>query len=636
MIELNNTETINSPFLEFSPIPYLNGIVFVSSRVKNAWKDPSIKENFFQLYYAEEIQEGKLLPSLPFSATINSHLHEGPAAFAQKAKTMFFTRNNLKKGARKSDKDGVIRLKIYETQKGLFDWENPKELPFNDDQYSSAHPTVNEQGNILFFSSDRPGGMGGMDLYLCKKTKNGWSQPLNLGPSVNTAGNELFPSFSDKGILFFSSDGHPGAGGLDLYAIKLSDTSKVFHLSSYFNSTEDDFGLCLMPPGNRGYFSSNRNGGFGKDDIYAFHLDETNLPLQFVNLKNIQFQLLNATNLSPIDDVELFTFLEHHDGFKGKNGNLYANRLVPSERNTNDLEFKLVRKNNPDFDSPDFTSNTQGIIDATLRTRISYLLLFSKKGYESREIMFSIPDLLSDTIIQVQLVPIQCKAFTLKILDGQAKKPIPTAIGSFESLCPDNPNNIIMESDKNGAIHICLPPDCAYLVKVNMPGFKSAEIQIGTSPDHASSSNVYLWPEESILAGTGQLKEGLVIVLNNIYYDFNKSAIRKGAARELDELASIMNTYPDMEVELISHTDARGSRKYNQYLSEKRSISAKEYLIAKGIQAYRMKASGKGETQIRNRCTEGINCSEDEHQYNRRTEVKVTKINAPVNIEYKN
>ena len=97
-----------------------------------------------------------------------------------------------------------------------------------------------------------------------------------------------------------------------------------------------------------------------------------------------------------------------------------------------------------------------------------------------------------------------------------------------------------------------------------------------------------------------------------------------------------MNTYPDMEVELISHTDARGSRKYNQYLSEKRSISAKEYLVAKGIQAYRMKASGKGETQIRNRCTEGINCSEDEHQYNRRTEVKVTKINAPVNIEYKN
>ena len=129
---------------------------------------------------------------------------------------------------------------------------------------------------------------------------------------------------------------------------------------------------------------------------------------------------------------------------------------------------------------------------------------------------------------------------------------------------------------------------------------------------------------------------GNVIVLENIYYDFNKSAIRAGAARELDELFMLMQTFPSMIVEMASHTDSRGTSNYNLKLSQARADSAKEYLVAKGIAPNRIRAIGFGEAQLRNKCLDGVKCSEEDHQFNRRTEVKVTSIDAPINIRYGN
>lgn len=638
-VEVRNMETINSPFLEFSPVSYLNGIVFVSSRIKNGWKDLSIKEPFFQLFYAEEAEAGRLMPAVSFSATINSHLHEGPADFALDDNLMFFTRNNLKKGARKADDYGVVRLKIYSAQKGLFDWEKIEELPFNSDLYSSAHPSSNEQGTILFFASDRPGGMGGMDLYVSEKKADTWSEPQNLGPHINTSGNELFPFFSEKGLLFFASDGHAGAGGLDLFVVSTADYSKVFHLSSAFNSPEDDFGLFLLPQGNRGYFSSSKSGGFGKDDIYSFTLDEFNLPEQLINHKNVAFQLLDAPTQSTISQVELRIFKEHPKGFMGSSGNLYVSRLIPSENSTENLSFRMVQTNLDNLGPADFTANEEGIMDIRIRTRIPYLFLFSKPGFEPREMVLTWSDLSPDSLLKIELSPVACRPLEVTILNGNTKTRLPNALISIKSLDDRFYFNKLFESDAEGIVKACLPPVCNYQITASTNGFGQAKLEIAASQisqNESTNANIYLWPDESIMAGTNQIKEGMVIVLNSIYYDFNKSAIRKGAARELDELTTIMKTFPEMEIELISHTDSRGSRNYNQSLSESRSRSAKDYLVARGIEADRIKASGKGESKIRNRCIDGVACSEEEHQFNRRTEVQVTKINAPVNIEYKN
>jgi len=130
------------------------------------------------------------------------------------------------------------------------------------------------------------------------------------------------------------------------------------------------------------------------------------------------------------------------------------------------------------------------------------------------------------------------------------------------------------------------------------------------------------------------IKEGSIIVLENIYYDFNKSAIRKGAARELDALVRLMKQYPSMEIELVAHTDSRGSEEYNLQLSLRRAESAQKYLIRHGIAVNRIKAFGYGESQPRNNCTDSVDCTEEEYQYNRRTEVKVTKIDEPVKVQY--
>ncbi|MEM8909299.1 MAG: OmpA family protein, partial [Bacteroidota bacterium] len=123
-------------------------------------------------------------------------------------------------------------------------------------------------------------------------------------------------------------------------------------------------------------------------------------------------------------------------------------------------------------------------------------------------------------------------------------------------------------------------------------------------------------------------------VLENIYYDFNKSYIRSGAARELDELLALMKQYPSMKIELGSHTDSRGSNAYNQTLSDKRAKSAKEYLVSKGVASNRITTKGYGETQLRNQCGDLSNCTEEDHQYNRRTEVKITAIDAPLDVRY--
>jgi outer membrane protein OmpA-like peptidoglycan-associated protein len=636
-VNIRNASTVNSPYLEFSPTPYLNGIVFASSRQQGGWKDQKIEESFFQLYYAEALPDGGLLPAHPFSPLINSHLHEGPAAFNAEGNIMYFTRNNLKKGVRKADHKGIVRLKIYEAKKGAFDWEDIRELPFNDDDYSSAHPTTNTAGDQLFFSSDRPGGLGGMDLYFTEKKNGIWSEPVNLGSTVNTSGNELFPFFLEQGLLFFASDGHPGHGGLDLFVVDIRDYSKVWPLSESFNSFGDDLGLVVFPGRNRGYFASTRPGGLGKDDIYLFELDKESLPGKLADERRIRLQFIDIPNQELLENVELRIFEESNQGYLGLSGQLYESRLLSVDESSDELVFKLVRKDAGALGPPDRLSDVTGQVQCRFQTQTKYLLLVNKEGYQSKELLYSLSNNPGDSLILIDMEPISCTPYKVSVQDGKTKEALPGALLEIESSCP-NEQPLVLESGPTGEAESCLSSDCNFRITAKHPGYKKTELTVSSSRlflKDSVSSSIYLWPDESILAGTNELKEGVVIVLNNIYYDFNKSSIRVGAARELDELAEIMKRYPDMEVELVSHTDSRGNRKYNQELSERRSRSAMEYLVANGVGKDRIKATGKGESQIRNRCKDGVDCEEEEHQFNRRTEVRVTRIDAPVDFRYR-
>ena len=190
---------------------------------------------------------------------------------------MFLTRTMSKGGIVKINKDGDVTLKIYiKTKDKEGNFMGEELLPFESETSSYCHPTLSEDGRKLYFSSNMPGGFGGMDLWMTRKMKNDeWSQPINLGARVNTSKNELFPFISQKGMLYFSSNGRLDAkGGLDLYRIDIENrTARTFSMLDAFNSDGDDFGLMFLPQNeHKGYFSSNRAGGAGGDDIYEFEI----------------------------------------------------------------------------------------------------------------------------------------------------------------------------------------------------------------------------------------------------------------------------------------------------------------------------------------------------------------------------
>jgi outer membrane protein OmpA-like peptidoglycan-associated protein len=195
-----------------------------------------------------------------------------------------------------------------------------------------------------------------------------------------------------------------------------------------------------------------------------------------------------------------------------------------------------------------------------------------------------------------------------------------------------------LSSNLDGSFDYCLDLGCTYTILAEKYGYKPSQTQLSTENVRGSRSfsvSMHLVPNsEEVMSKP--LAEGTVIVMENIYYDFNKAAIRTSDARDLDALTRLMLKYPTMEVELGAHTDSRGTTEYNQQLSERRAEAAKEYLVRKGVAANRIRTKGFGESQVRNHCKDGVECTEKEHQFNRRTEVRVLKINESAAYELKN
>ena len=270
-------EKINSNMSDFCPTPYKNGFIFASSRYRVDLKKQKIDNYagfpYFDLYFGEFSQADKTFKSpgsLPSS--INLPLHEGPASITADGKKIFFGRTVEKKGNPDLGIHSTTSMKIVmatwdDAQKS---WSSFIDFPYNNASYFVGHPAINKDGTELVFVSDMPGGSGGMDLWLCRREKDSWGKPTNLGKDLNTPGNEVFPSIHTDGTLYFSSDYHPGMGGLDVFSATKSGTvyTNVQNLKLYANSSMDDFGVYFSENKEWGFVSSNRKGGKGQDDIY--------------------------------------------------------------------------------------------------------------------------------------------------------------------------------------------------------------------------------------------------------------------------------------------------------------------------------------------------------------------------------
>ena len=298
----------NSSLSDFAPAYYLDNLVFASNGQKNKkgarthdWNE----QPFLDLYTVNLSATKKDKKIEPLSGKINTKFHESTAVFTKDGKTVYFTRNNYTKGNYKKDTNGTNRLKLYRgilNDKG--NWEI-EELPFNNNEYSVAHPALSVDERTLYFASDMPGGKGFSDLYKVKITTDGFSAPVSLGDAINTKERETFPFVSADNKLFFASDGHVGLGGLDVFVTEIDgDNSfgEVYNLGSPINSSVDDFTFIIDAATEFGYFASNRKGGKGDDDLYRL---KRIAPLVTKCVQSLEGFVLNEKSKEPIANAKV-------------------------------------------------------------------------------------------------------------------------------------------------------------------------------------------------------------------------------------------------------------------------------------------------------------------------------------------
>lgn len=485
-------------------------IVFASSRksggrkVLHEWS----KTNFLDLYSSKRESKNTMtvIGATKFDKLVNSKLHESTPVFTKDGNTMYFTRNNYFKNKIDANEKGTTLLKLYKSTKdSKGNWSNIVELPFNNDEYSNAHPALSVDETKLYFSSNMPGTVGLSDIYYVDILGgDNYGEPINLGRKINTEGRETFPFISKDGDLYFASDSHVGLGGLDVFIApkSLNGFKKPYNLGKPINGPFDDFSFIIDKDTNIGYFASNRPGGVGSDDIYSF-----------------------------IQTKDLIT---------------------------------------------------------------------SCKQYLS--------GIVTDAETRMSLTNVEVSIF-------------------------DKDMNLLSSTKTDTAGSYSLPINCneQYIIRAQKSMYGNTEVDFASSNDfefkHNQPIQLRLGDQELgvVKAKVGD-DLGKLLQLKPIYFDFNKSFIRPDAEIELQKVIAVMREYPNMEIDVRSHTDSRAPYNYNINLSTRRNKSTIQYLINKGgILSTRLTGKGYGETQLTNGCADGIDCTEEEHQLNRRSEFIIVK-----------
>ena len=493
-----NNLAINTQFADYGSYVHNNQLYFTSARDTGslAKREHTWTGDAFTSLYSVASTATKDDKVTRLKGKVKSPLNESTAVVTKDGNTMYFTRNNYINNTHKYDAKKNTNLKIYRAENVNGKWENVTELPFNMDGYNTAHPTLSEDETTMYFASDRPGGFGGSDLWqIAIHPLGSFGGPVNMGSAINTEARETFPFVTPTGELYFSSDGRIGLGGLDVYATKLdrnSNPGEIHNVGAPINSNADDFAYYIDHNTKEGFFSSNREGGKGNDDIYSFYEAK---PLQLECIQKLLLTVVDAKTRDIISDADVTLY-----------NNLYG---------------ELERSNR--YQNGGYVFNNE------FKCGEGYRLKAEKEGYITKEDVVSLP----------------------------------TESGVTE-------HTIVLERKKTE-------------VKKGDDLFK-------------------------------------VLNLNPIYFDLDKYNIRPDAAAELAKVLAVLEEYPTMKIDIRSHTDSRASHKYNDKLSDNRAKSTREWLIAQGIESSRLTSKGYGERQLINECADGVKCSEEAHQANRRSE----------------
>lgn len=496
-------QSVNTDDDDFGPIYYKDKIIFSStnSAPKMIVKNYNWTGKPFWNIFIADVEDGQLKNAKVFDKSLNGNLHDGPASFSNDGTFMAFTRNNY------SDKstDKVVELQIHFSTFTDGKWSKSEPFFINNTEYSVGHPSLTANGKTMYFTSDMPGGFGGADIYRTTKNDDGsWNKAENLGDKINTESDEMFPFIEENSQkLYFSSNGRFGLGGLDVFVadVKGSTVDNVKNAGFPLNTVSDDYAVIVNSTSTKGYVSSDRAGGLGGDDIYAFDITET------------------------VKDEIIVAIEKRIEG-------------IAKDKNETPL------------------TNT-------------YITLLDDKG------------------------------MVLDTLTTQTD-------GAFAFAVETNKNFTITgkkEKYNNGSVNANTLGDLAVV-----------------------KADVILLTKKEVVAEKIKVGEDLakIVEFNNIYFDYDKYDIRKDAKSELAKIIEVMNDYPNMVVELGAHTDCRANNAYNQKLSEQRAKETANYIKKSITKPSRISGKGYGETKLLTNCPCSgdvvSECSEAEHQKNRRTE----------------
>ncbi|RYF57323.1 MAG: flagellar motor protein MotB, partial [Cytophagaceae bacterium] len=454
--------------------------------------------------------------------------HEGPATFSVDGSQIIFTRNNYNNGKAKTSEENVNKLKLYTARQLNGNWSDITELPFNSDDYSVGHPALckgrdGTPDQLLFFASDMPGGLGGTDIYVSRWLNNRWSEPVNLGPTINTKGNELFPFADESGNLYFSTDGRRGMGGLDVFYAAMDGPAvrAVETIDAPINSTGDDFGLITDGVRQTGYFSSNRNGS---DDLFRFTRESS-----LFGCRDLTLRIFDIATDMPIDSVVVTA--------KGK-------RVGQTDQV--------------------LTADKNGLVKLCVDAESDYLFTASRDGYINSTIGLSTRDLTDDQPSRLEISMMKPTVIVDTVFVEAAKPSRPltssrvrgTVLGERDGTAIEgvvmklrNDCNGRIETavtDANGMYEFDIMEGCDYTLTASKPTY-------GTSTSRVKKVAKKSKPKE-LVAMVRMLHVGDVVTTDKIYYDLGNSTIRPDAARELDKMLATMRRYPSLVVEIRSHT----------------------------------------------------------------------------------
>lgn len=596
----------NGPLSDLAPAFFHDGIVFGAVR-----STEKRKYAFYDLYFtrplAEDRPQGLNLtyePVIGFSEILNSGVNEAIVSFSPNFKEVFFTRNQEQIV---SEKIPIRRLEIMVSRQGADStWSSPVPLSINSVNYSTAHPALSPNGNRLFFASDRPGGFGGKDIYYCDRVGLGWSSPINLGPQVNTEGDELYPYYHSDEVLYFASNGQLGMGGLDIFRVEDlggGEWGEPDNPGAPINSSADDFALIMKEDGSYGFFTSNRKNGAGSDDIYAFQSSRILLEVQF----------LSETDSLVRQSIPFALRGEEYMQFSDEDGR-WVTYLEPE-----DCLYVQLRDEHYEADRREIcASQAEGAQKLSLVWKLTPRSTASLPVFGEDE-----------------------KVLTGKILDQLDGAPVPFAeVRLVSTTCGVNVN---LTTDANGDFFFNTKEDCCYQLSAVGDGYFTNTFGAPfCSENWPESIEVQLLPyrlrENQQLETSGEKgaqnefqfgskvyddASTAIPYLLNVYYDLGRASVRPEAISELNRLYWLLVNNPDIVVEVASHTDAQGTTSFNQRLSQRRADAIVAFLHKKGISKERLIAKGYGETRLVNECADGIKCSEEAHQLNRRTEFRV-------------